>query len=143
MRKDSSTEKTDWSTGADVPGPRRLQAGQRHARPRGRRSGFAGNRGTDHAGIATQTVVEKMLLRQKGQTRHDLGREAFLDIVYEWVGTYSHKIRDQLMRIGSSVDWTRKRFTLDDGMSKAVKEAFVTFHEKGLIYRENRLVNWC
>lgn len=99
--------------------------------------------GTDHAGIATQTVVEKMLMRTRSQTRHDLGREKFLDVVYEWVGQYSHKIREQLMRIGSSVDWTRKRFTLDEMMSKAVMEAFVTFHEKGLIYRENRLVNWC
>ena len=99
--------------------------------------------GTDHAGIATQTVVEKMLLRERGQTRHDIGRQAFLDVVHEWVGKYSNKIRDQLMRIGSSVDWTRKRFTLDEIMSKAVLEAFVSFHDKGLIYRENRLVNWC
>eukprot|EP00210_Caulerpa_lentillifera_P004086 g3898.t1 len=99
--------------------------------------------GTDHAGIATQTVVEKMLMKEQGLTRHDIGREKFLETVYEWVGKYSNKIRDQLKRIGSSVDWSRKRFTLDEIMSRAVLEAFIKFHEKGMIYRENRLVNWC
>lgn len=99
--------------------------------------------GTDHAGIATQTVVEKTLQKERQLTRHDLGREKFLEIVYDWVGLYSDKIRDQLMRIGSSLDWSRKRFTMDDIMSRAVLEAFTMLYDKGLIYRDNRLVNWC
>ena len=98
--------------------------------------------GTDHAGIATQTVVEKKLAREEGITRHDLGREKFLERVFEWKDVYGGKICNQLRRIGSSMDWTREAFTMDEKLSKAVKEAFVRMHDEGLIYRDNRLVNW-
>ncbi|KAG2489910.1 hypothetical protein HYH03_011547 [Edaphochlamys debaryana] len=99
--------------------------------------------GTDHAGIATQTVVEKKLQRERGVTRHDLGRDAFLGEVWQWVDQYGHRIHDQLRRLGSSVDWSRCVFTMDDKLSRAVKEAFVRMFEGGCIYRDNRLVNWC
>ncbi|GFR43813.1 hypothetical protein Agub_g4939 [Astrephomene gubernaculifera] len=99
--------------------------------------------GTDHAGIATQTVVEKKLQREKGVTRHDLGRDAFLGEVWQWVDQYGHRIHDQLRRLGSSVDWSRCVFTMDDKLSRAVLEAFVRMFEGGCIYRDNRLVNWC
>tara|TARA_B100000131_G_scaffold40488_1_gene36589 strand:- start:1927 stop:5157 length:3231 start_codon:yes stop_codon:yes gene_type:complete len=98
--------------------------------------------GTDHAGIATQTVVEKKLAREEGVTRHDLGREKFLERVFEWKNEYGGKIFNQLRRIGSSMDWTREAFTMDEKLSKAVKEAFVRMFDEGLIYRDNRLVNW-
>ncbi|HHX34454.1 MAG TPA: valine--tRNA ligase [Gammaproteobacteria bacterium] len=97
--------------------------------------------GTDHAGIATQMVVERQLAAQ-GQDRHDLGREAFLDKVWEWKEESGGTITRQIRRLGSSVDWSRERFTMDDGMSDAVQEAFVRLHEDGLIYRGKRLVNW-
>ena len=99
--------------------------------------------GTDHAGIATQTVVEKKVAREQGKTRHDLGREAFLEEVWKYVDEYGGKICHQLRRLGSSVDWSRQAFTMDDNLSAAVKEAFVRLHTGGLIYRDNRLVNWC
>lgn len=99
--------------------------------------------GTDHAGIATQTVVEKKLARETGKSRHDLGREGFIDEVWKYVDDYGHRITNQLRRLGSSVDWTRQVFTMDDTRSNAVNEAFVQMYEKGLIYRDNRLVNWC
>ncbi len=98
--------------------------------------------GTDHAGIATQTVVEKKIQREMGKTRHDLGREEFLKQVFVWVDQYRDRINDQLSRLGSSVDWERKAFTMDETRSAAVKAAFLQLHEKGLIYRDNRLVNW-
>jgi valyl-tRNA synthetase len=98
--------------------------------------------GTDHAGIATQSIVEKMLLKNEGKTRHDLGREEFVKKVWEWKGEYGDKITNQLRCLGSSVDWSRERFTMDDMLSKAVVEAFNRFHEKGLLYRANRLGNW-
>ncbi len=99
--------------------------------------------GTDHAGIATQTVVEKKVSREQGKTRHDLGRDAFLQEVWKYVDDYGHRITNQLRRLGSSVDWSRSVFTMDETRSTAVNEAFVRMHEKGLIYRDNRLVNWC
>jgi valyl-tRNA synthetase len=99
--------------------------------------------GTDHAGIATQTVVEKKLQRERGISRHDLGREAFLEEVYKWVEVYGGRICGQLRRIGSSVDWDRQTFTMDSNRSAAVLEAFVRMHDAGKIYRDNRLVNWC
>eukprot|EP00941_MAST-03F_sp_MAST-3F-sp1_P005046 g5046.t1 len=99
--------------------------------------------GTDHAGIATQSVVEKQLFKQSQQTRHDLGREKFLEKVWEWKKVKGNRITTQLRRLGSSVDWSRERFTMDDMLSKAVKEAFVRMYDKGIIYREERLVNWC
>jgi len=97
--------------------------------------------GTDHAGIATQMVVERQLAAQN-LTRHDLGREKFLDKVWEWKEQSGGTITQQIRRLGSSVDWSRERFTMDEGLSNAVKEAFVRLHAEGLIYRGKRLVNW-
>ena len=97
--------------------------------------------GTDHAGIATQMVVERQLAAD-GIGRHDLGREKFLEKVWEWKNQSGGTITRQIRRLGSSVDWSRERFTMDDGLSEAVKEAFVRLHEDGLIYRGKRLVNW-
>ena len=98
--------------------------------------------GTDHAGIATQSVVEKNLAKE-GVKRQDLGREKFVAKVWEWKKEYGDRIVDQLMRLGSSCDWSRLRFTMDEGLSKAVREVFVRLHEDGLIYRGTRLINWC
>ena len=98
--------------------------------------------GTDHAGIATQMVVERELAKE-GLTRHDLGREKFLAKVWEWKEIYQKRIDDQMKRLGSSCDWQRERFTLDPGLSRAVRETFVRLHEKGLIYRAEYMVNWC
>lgn len=97
--------------------------------------------GTDHAGIATQMVVERQLAAQN-ISRHDLGREKFLEKVWEWKEQSGGTITRQIRRLGSSVDWSRERFTMDDGLSEAVKEAFVRLYEDGLIYRGKRLVNW-
>jgi valyl-tRNA synthetase len=97
--------------------------------------------GTDHAGIATQMVVERQLAGE-GLTRHDLGRDKFLEKVWEWKAESGGTITRQLRRLGSSVDWTRERFTMDEGLSKAVQEAFVQLFDDGLIYRGKRLVNW-
>mmetsp|Transcript_17760 Transcript_17760/g.29851 ORF Transcript_17760/g.29851 Transcript_17760/m.29851 type:complete len:1373 (-) Transcript_17760:276-4394(-) len=99
--------------------------------------------GTDHAGIATQTVVEKKIMKERKQTRHDLGREAFLKEVWKWKEESGSTICRQLRRLGSSLDWSRECFTMDDKLSAAVNEAFVRMHEKKLIYRQVRLVNWC
>ena len=98
--------------------------------------------GTDHAGIATQNVVERQL-GQRGLTRFDLGREAFVDRVWEWVEEYGGRIIDQLRTIGCSCDWERTRFTLDEGLSNAVREVFVRLYEKDLIYRGRYIINWC
>ena len=97
--------------------------------------------GTDHAGIATQMVVERQLAAE-GVTRHDLGREKFLEKVWEWKAESGGTITRQLRRLGSSVDWSRERFTMDEGLSRAVQEAFVLLYDEGLIYRGKRLVNW-
>ncbi|MFC6205476.1 valine--tRNA ligase [Psychrobacter urativorans] len=97
--------------------------------------------GTDHAGIATQMVVERRL-NAEGIKRHDLGREAFIDKVWEWKEESGDNITTQIRRLGSSVDWSRERFTMDDGLSNAVKEVFVRLFDDGLIYRGKRLVNW-
>jgi valyl-tRNA synthetase len=97
--------------------------------------------GTDHAGIATQMVVERQLGTQ-GQTRHDLGRDGFIERVWEWKGESGGTITRQLRRLGSSLDWQYERFTMDEGLSAAVREVFVRLHEEGLIYRGKRLVNW-
>ena len=93
-------------------------------------------------GIATQTVVEKKLWREQKQTRHDLGREAFVGTVQNWKEDYHQRINHAIRKIGTSVDWERERFTMDDDYQEAVREAFVRLHEKGLIYRSVRLVNW-
>jgi valyl-tRNA synthetase len=97
--------------------------------------------GTDHAGIATQLQVEKML-RREGTSREDIGREAFMQRTWEWKEKYGGIITQQIRRLGASCDWDRERFTLDEGLSKAVREAFVHLYEKGLIYRGPRLINW-
>ncbi|HWK53295.1 MAG TPA: class I tRNA ligase family protein, partial [Hyphomicrobiales bacterium] len=97
--------------------------------------------GTDHAGIATQMVVERQLQAQ-GQSRAELGRDQFIDKVWEWKQESGSTITRQLRRLGSSIDWTRERFTMDPGLSKAVEEVFVRLYDEGLIYRGNRLVNW-
>ena len=99
--------------------------------------------GTDHAGIATQTVVEKKLMKTEGKTRHDLGREEFLKKVWEWKEVNGGHITKQLRRLGTSVDWSREVFTMDPNLSIAVTEAFVQMYERGNIFRASRLVNWC
>ncbi|MEB3178472.1 MAG: valine--tRNA ligase, partial [Nostocaceae cyanobacterium] len=98
--------------------------------------------GTDHASIAVQTILEKQL-KAEGKTRYDLGREKFLERAWQWKGESGGTIVNQLRRLGVSVDWTRERFTLDEGLSKAVAEAFVRLYDEGLIYRGKYLVNWC
>ena len=98
--------------------------------------------GTDHAGIATQMVVERKLAAESGQTRHDLGRDAFLDKVWEWKEESGGTITRQLRRLGASVDWQNERFTMDDGFYKAVQEVFVRLYDDKLLYRGKRLVNW-
>ena len=99
--------------------------------------------GVDHAGIATQMVVEKELKKTEGKSRHDLGREKFLERVWEWKEQYGHRIVEQMHVLGASADWDRQRFTMDEGLSRAVREVFVRLYEEGLIYRANRLINWC
>lgn len=98
--------------------------------------------GTDHAGIATQAKVEEQLARE-GTNRHALGREKFLDRVWDWKKEYGGRITQQLRRLGASCDWSRERFTMDEGCSEAVREVFVDLYHKGLIYRGNYIVNWC
>jgi valyl-tRNA synthetase len=98
--------------------------------------------GTDHAGIATQNVVEKQLAIE-GRDRHELGRERFVERVWRWRAESGGQIINQLKRLGASCDWGRERFTMDEGLSAAVREVFVTLYEEGLIYRDNRLINWC
>lgn len=98
--------------------------------------------GTDHAGIATQMVVERELAKEK-KTKYDLGREEFLKIMWEWKEKYKDNIKNQLQMLGCSCDWTRERFTLDEGLSKAVRFAFVKLYKENLIYRDYYIVNWC
>jgi valyl-tRNA synthetase len=98
--------------------------------------------GADHAGIATQVVVEREL-KKEGTTRHDLGREEFLKRVWDWVDRYGSRIDEQNKRLGASCDWSRRAFTLDSGPSRAVRQTFLDLYEKGLIYRGERIINWC
>ena len=98
--------------------------------------------GTDHAGIATQAKVEEQL-HQEGVSKYDLGREKFLERVWEWKAQYGSRITRQLRKLGTSCDWERERFTMDEGCSRAVQEVFVRLFEKGLIYRGDYIVNWC
>ena len=98
--------------------------------------------GTDHAGIATQLMVERDLLKTEEVTREEIGREKFVERTWEWKRKYGGIITEQVRRLGASCDWSRERFTLDDGLSRAVREAFVRLYEKGLIYRGPRLINW-
>ncbi len=99
--------------------------------------------GTDHAGIATQMIVEKELLRTEGKSRHDLGRAAFLERVWAWKEKYGSRIAEQHQALGASLDWSRERFTMDQGLSRAVREVFVRLYEEKLVYREKKLINWC
>ncbi len=98
--------------------------------------------GTDHAGIATQNVVERQLAAE-GLTRHDIGREKFIERVWEWKAKSGGRIIEQLKRLGCSCDWSRERFTMDEGLSRAVREVFVRLYEEGLIYRGDYIINWC
>ncbi len=99
--------------------------------------------GTDHAGIATQIKVEEELRTKEGLSRHDLGREKFLERVWDWKHQYGNRIVQQQKKMGASCDWNRARFTMDEGCSQAVREVFVSLYEKGLIYKGSRIVNWC
>ena len=99
--------------------------------------------GTDHAGIATQIKVEENLRKNEGLSRYDLGRDKFLERVWDWKNQYGNRIINQLKKLGSSCDWSRERFTMDEGCSRAVREVFVNLYNKGLIYRGHRIINWC
>jgi valyl-tRNA synthetase len=99
--------------------------------------------GCDHAGISTQVVVENLLWRRQRQTRHDLGRPKFVQTVWDWKNEYHQKINNVQKRMGGSFDWTREAFTMSENFSAAIAETFVTLHDEGIIYRANRLVNWC
>ena len=99
--------------------------------------------GCDHAGIATQIKVEESLRKEEGLTKYDLGREKFLERVWDWKNRFGNRIVDQTKRMGASCDWERSRFTMDEGCSKAVREVFVKLYEKGLIYQGSRIINWC
>jgi valyl-tRNA synthetase len=112
----------------------------RHMRQKGRKVLWVP--GTDHAGIATQNVVERALAAE-GASRHELGREKFIERVWEWRKDYGGRILNQIRRMGASVDWTRERFTMDEGLSKAVREVFVRLYEEGLIYKGDYIINWC
>ncbi|MCR4667408.1 MAG: valine--tRNA ligase [Desulfovibrio sp.] len=112
----------------------------RHARQKGKNVLWIP--GTDHAGIATQNVVERAL-KKEGKRRQDLGREAFIERVWQWREEYGHRILDQIRFLGCSVDWTRLRFTMDEGLSKAVRRVFVKLYNEGLIYKGDYIINWC
>ena len=98
--------------------------------------------GMDHAGIATQNVVERELATE-GLSRHDLGRDAFVERVWQWKGEYGGRILSQMRRLGDSVDWSRERFTMDEGLCRAVQTIFKRLYDDGLIYRAERIINWC
>jgi len=98
--------------------------------------------GTDHAGIATQMMVERQLAKE-GKKRRDMGREKFIERVWEWKREYGGAILDQMKRLGASVDWSREYFTMDENLSRAVREVFIRLYEQGLIYRGKYIVNWC
>ena len=112
----------------------------RHKRMRGLRTLWLP--GMDHAGISTQLMVTREL-KKEGLTRHDIGREKFVERVWQWKAEYGGQILKQIRRLGASVDWSRERFTMDEHLSRAVREAFVRFYDEGLIYRGKRIVNWC
>ena len=99
--------------------------------------------GSDHAGIATQIKVEEELRKNEGLTRYDLGREKFLERVWAWKEKYGSRIVEQQKKMGASCDWSRDRFTMDEGCSRAVRETFCELYEKGLIYKGSRIINWC
>ena len=99
--------------------------------------------GTDHAGISTQNVVERQVADQEGLSRHDLGREGFIERVWQWKDTYHERISNQMKQIGDGVDWSRERFTLDEGLSAAVQTMFKRLYDDGMVYRAERIINWC
>ena len=99
--------------------------------------------GCDHASISTQSVVEKMVMKLEGKTRHDLGRPKLMERIWEWKEKYHGNINVALKRMGCSLDWSREAFTMNPNFVKAVTETFCTLHEEGFIYRANKLVNWC
>ena len=99
--------------------------------------------GEDHAGIATQNAVEKYLMQTEGKKREEIGREEFIKKTWEWANKYRNEIKEQIMALGASVDWTRERFTLDEGLNRAVRKVFVELYKKGLVYKGNYIVNWC
>jgi valyl-tRNA synthetase len=99
--------------------------------------------GTDHAGISTQIIVERVIRRDEGKSRHDLGRDEFIRRVWVWKEKYGNRISEQEKAMGFSVDWARERFTMDEAYSRSVRECFVRLHEEGLIYKARRLINWC
>ncbi|EXJ84136.1 valyl-tRNA synthetase [Capronia epimyces CBS 606.96] len=113
----------------------------RHARMRGKSTLWIP--GCDHASISTQAVVENMLWRTQGKTRHEIGRDKLLEIIWDWTRKYKGNITNQLKRLGGSMDWEREAFTMDENLTEAVKATFIQLHEEGIIYRANRLVNWC
>ena len=113
----------------------------RHARQKGKKVLWLP--GTDHAGIATQIKVEEELRKSEGLTRYDLGREKFLERVWDWKHKFGNRIVEQQKKLGASCDWDRARFTMDEGCSKAVRETFCELYEKGLIYKGSRIINWC
>ncbi|EHY59421.1 Valine-tRNA ligase, mitochondrial [Exophiala dermatitidis] len=113
----------------------------RHARMKGKTTAWIP--GCDHAGIATQSVVEKLLYKTEGKTRHDIGREALLEKIWSWKDKYHANITSQLKRMGGSMDWSREAFTMDENLSRAVRKTFIDLFDEGIIYRANRLVNWC
>ena len=113
----------------------------RHARQKGKKVLWLP--GTDHAGIATQIKVEEELRTKEGLTRYDLGREKFLQRVWEWKEKYGNRIVEQQKKMGASCDWSRSRFTMDEGCSRAVRETFCELYDKGLIYKGSRIINWC
>ena len=113
----------------------------RHARMKGKTTAWVP--GCDHAGISTQSVVENMLWKEKHKTRHDLGREKLVEMIWDWKQKYHERITNQLKRLGGSMDWSREAFTMDENLSLAVRETFIQLHDEGIIYRANRLVNWC
>ena len=112
----------------------------RHARQKGKKVLWIP--GTDHAGIATQNVVERALAKE-GKRRHDIGREAFIERVWDWKREYGHRIINQIKALGSSVDWTRERFTMDANLARAVRRVFVRLYDEGLIYKGKYIVNCC
>ena len=113
----------------------------RHARMKGKTTAWIP--GCDHAGIATQSVVERMIFKTEGKTRHQLGREGLLERIWSWKEKYHGNITNQLKRLGGSMDWSREAFTMDDNLSLAVRKTFIDLFEEGIIYRADRLVNWC
>ncbi|KAK5274142.1 hypothetical protein LTR99_000602 [Exophiala xenobiotica] len=113
----------------------------RHARMKGKTTAWIP--GCDHAGIATQSVVERMVYKTEGKTRHDIGRDALLEKIWSWKEKYHSNITNQLKRLGGSMDWSREAFTMDENLSLAVRKTFIDLFDEGIIYRANRLVNWC